>query len=223
MNIKISEVEDVFKKIFEEAKVLSVDSLYENTEEDFSKLVISMHEVTTDDVGVIHTKFIFKVNKEKTHIVENSFIYLFDINCIYHKVNFQDLSTLENKVQDIFDTANFGEDLIILSDFLEAPAMFLNYYLMRSDIKGYSIFNVKYSPKFKHAPCGDTTFDFKISVNNSYNIDLSIKKIDQEDSNSSYQLHFKFLDNTETTEMDTMKNIHFRIGSGIAEILEKYL
>jgi len=225
MQIKISEIESLFKKILEEAKVQSVDSLYEIPEgTDFHKLVISLHEITTDDVGIIHTKFIFKVDTERRHLVENSFIYLYDLNCNYHKINFKDLSQLENKIKDIFESADFGEDLTILSDFLEAPAMFLNYYMMRADITGYSIFDVKYAPKFKHAPCDEMTYDFKISVNNSYNIDISVKKVDNaEDEAPTYKITFKFLDNIETVESDTLKNIHFRIGSGIAEILDKYL
>ena len=223
--IKISEVEALFKKILEDAKVQSVDSLYEIPEgTDFHKLVISLHEITTDDVGVIHTKFIFKVNPERTKLVDNSFIYLYDINCNYHKINFKDLSQLENKIKDIFESNDFGEDLIILSDLLEAPAMFINYYLMRADITGYSIFDVKYDPKFKHAPCNEITFDFKISVNNSYVIELSIKKIDGADDEApSYKFTSKFLDHIDTIEVDTLKNIHYRIGTGIAEVLDKYL
>lgn len=225
MVIKISEVEALFKKILEDAKVQSVDSLYEIPEDaDFHKLVISLHEITTDDVGVIHTKFIFKVNPERTKLVDNSFIYLFDINCNYHKINFKDLSQLENKIKDIFESNDFGEDLIILSDLLEAPAMFISYYMMRADITGYSIFDFKYDPKFKHAPCNEITFDFKISVSNSYVIELSIKKIDNsEDDAPSYKFTSKFLDHTDTIEADTLKNIHYRIGTGIAQILDKYL
>lgn len=225
MDIKISDIESLFDKIFEEAKVQSIDSLYEipETDDTFHKLVISIHGINMEDVGIIHTKFIFKVNTERTKLVDNSFIYLFDVNCNYHKINFKDLSQLENKIKDIIESNDFGEDITILSDFLEAPAMFINYYMMRADITGYSVFDVEYSPKFKHAPCNEITFDFKISVNNSYVIELSIKKIDPEDEAASYRLTFRFLDNTEVVESDTLKNIHFRIGSGIAEILDKYL
>jgi hypothetical protein len=224
MQIKISEVEETFKKILEDAKVQSVDSVYEVPEDaDFHKLVISMHEVSMGDVGIIHTKFIFKVNTERTELLENSFIYLYDLNCNYHKVNFKDISQLENKIKDILESNDFGDDINILSDFLEAPAMFLSYYMKRAGITEYSIFDVKYSPKFKHVPCNEITFDFKVSVNNSYNIDVSIKKIDIADEAPSYKFTFKFLDNIETIDTDTLTNIHFRIGSGIADTLDKYL
>ncbi len=218
--LKISEVEQVFKDIFSEAKVLSVESVFE-TEEEFDKLVISVHEITMDDIGIIHTKFVFKSNKERTELIENSFIYLFDINCVYHKVNFRDLEQLKLKIRDIFESTSFGDDIIALSDFMEAPAMFLNYYMMKADVTGYSIFNVKYSPKFKLAPCSETTFDFEISVNNTYIINLCIKKMTTD--KVSYKLQFRFLDHSENIEVDSLKNIHMKIGSGIAEILDKYL
>jgi hypothetical protein len=220
--LKISEVDQLFKSIFEEAKVLSVESVFE-TEAEFDKLVISIHEITMDDIGIIHTKFIFMVNKERTELVEDSFIYLFDINCVYHKVSIGDLEELRTKIKDIFESVSFGDDITALSDFLEAPAMFLNYYMMKADVTGYSVFNVKYTPKFKLAPCSETTFDFEISVNNSYNIHLSIKKVSTQDSPSMYKLQFRFLDHSENIELDSLKNIHMKIGSGIAEILDKYL
>lgn len=218
--LRISEIEQMFKNIFSEAKVLSVESVFES-EDTFDKLVISVHEITMDDIGIIHTKFIFKCNKERTELIENSFTYLFDINCVYHKVNFRDLEQLQSKVKDIFESTAFGDDIIALSDFLEAPAMFLNYYMMKSNVTDYSVFNVKYTPKFKLAPCSETTFDFEISVNNTYSINLCIKKMSVDPL--VYKLQFRFLDHSEITEVDSLKNIHMKIGSGIAKMLDKYL
>ena len=116
-------------------------------------------------------------------------------------------------------------DLQILSDFIESPAMFLNYYLKRSKITDYSVFNVKYEPKFKTTPCDQVTFDFDINVNNSYNIFLSIRKIDRKEDEDydTYKFKFTFLDEHETVETDTLKNVHFFIGSNIARILEEKL
>ena len=64
--------------------------------------------------------------------------------------------------------------------FIEAPAMFLNYYMKRAGITEYSIFDVEYEPKFKTVSCDKTTFDFKININNNYNIEVSIHKIDKD-------------------------------------------
>ena len=232
MSIKISEIEEIFNEVFEEEKGLvnSVDTVYETPEEDsdFIKLIISIHGLVTEDVSIIHTKFIFKCDLDKRNIVDMSFIYLFDINCVYHKMEFTNILDLKRKVEDIIESNNFGQDLQILSDFIEAPAMFLNYYMRRAKITDYSIFDVEYTPKFKTTPCDKTTFDFKFNINNNYDMELSISKVDrpsddEKDNIDTYKFQFRFMDEIETFESDTLKNFHFFIGSNIAKILDKKL
>lgn len=229
MSIRISEIEEVFKEIFdeEEGTVTSIDTVYEKPYKggDFLKLVISIHGLLTDETSIIHTKFIFKTDTDKHKIIEDSFLYLYDINCIYHKIDFDNVIDLKKKIEEIVENAKFGDDLLILSDFIEAPAMFLNYYLKRSKIEEYSVFDVEYEPKFKTTPCDKTTFDFKININNNYNFDLSIYKIDREteDDLDTYKFQFRFMEEIETYETDDLKNIHYFIGSHIASILDKKL
>jgi hypothetical protein len=231
MNIKISEIEEIFKEVFDEENgvVTSVDTVYETPEEeDYLKLIISIHGLSVEDISIIHTKFIFKVDTEKRNIIDNSFIYLFDINCVYHKMEFTNVIELKQKIEDIIESNNFGQDMQILSDFIEAPAMFINYYMRRAKITDYSIFDVEYQPKFKTTPCDKTTFDFKININNNYNMELSIYKIDrasddEEDNVDTYKFQFKFMDEILTVESDTLKNFHFFIGSNIAKILDRKL
>lgn len=228
MNIKIAEIEEVFKEIFNEEKgmVNTVETVYEmSNKEDFLKLVISVHGLTTEDTSIIHTKFIFKTDLEKRSIIDNSFIYLYDINCVYHKIEFSTIIDLKKKIEDIVESKNFGEDLQILSDFIEAPAMFLNYYMKRAKITDYSIFDVEYEPKFKTTPCDKTTFDFKININDNYHMELSVSKIDAEDKDDkdTYRYQFRFMDEIETVEADTLKNLHFFIGSNIAKLLDRKL
>jgi hypothetical protein len=228
MNIKISEIEEVFKEVFDEEKgvVNTVETIYEmSNKEDFLKLVISVHGLATEDTSIIHTKFIFKTDLEKRNIIDNSFIYLYDINCIYHKIEFSTIIDLKKKIEDVVESKNFGEDLQILSDFIEAPAMFLNYYMKRANITDYSIFDVEYEPKFKTTPCDKTTFDFKININDNYHMDLSISKIDAEDKDEkdTYRYQFRFMDEIETVEADTLKNLHYFIGSNIAKLLDRKL
>ena len=228
MKIKIAEIEQVFKDIFDEegGMVNSVDTVYEmSPEEDFLKLVISIHGLTLEDTSIIHTKFIFKTDLEKREIIEESFIYLYDINCVYHRIEFSTIIDLKKKIEDIVESKNFGEDLQILSDFIEAPAMFLNYYMKRAKITDYSIFDVEYEPKFKTTPCDKTTFDFKININDNYDMELSISKIDAEekDEKDIYRYQFRFMDEIETVEADTLKNLHFFIGSNIAKLLDRKL
>ena len=226
--IKISEIEDLFKEIFseEEGKIRAVETVYEKSDNDeFYKLVISIHGLSIEDTLIIHTKFIFKTDIEKSFLNEDSFIYLYDINCVYHKVDFKNIIDLKSKIEEIIESNNFGIDIQILSDFIEAPAMFLNYYLKKSKITEYSIFDVKYNPKFKTMPCHELTFDFDININNNYNILLSMHKNDRKDDDEydTYKFHFTFLDDHQTVETDSIKNIHFFIGSNIAKILDDKL
>lgn len=225
---RISEVEDIFKEVFNEEKglVRSIETVYETPEHgEFLKLVISLHGLTSDDVSIIHTKFIFKVDKDKRSLSQDSFIYLYDINCIYHKIEFNSVLDMKKKVEDIIESNDFGEDMQILSDFIEAPAMFLNYYMRRENITDYSIFDVEYQPRFKTTPCDRTTFDFKININNNYEMFLSVRKVDRVDEEEldTYKFQFKFMDEILTTESDTLKNFHFTIGSNIAKLLDKKL
>jgi hypothetical protein len=228
MDIKISEIEQTFKDIFEkeDGVVTSVETVYETPQEgDFLKLIISIQGLAVEDISIIHTKFIFKVDTEKKNLVENSFIYLYDINCVYHKIEFSNVIDMKGKIEDIIQSNNFGEDIQILSDFIEAPAMFLNYYMRRAKITDYSIFDVEYEPKFKTQPCDKTTFDFKININNNYEVQLSIYKVDreEEDELDTYKFQFKFMDEINTVETDTLKNLHFYIGDNIAKLLDRKL
>jgi hypothetical protein len=228
--IRIAEIEQTFKDVFEdeEGLVQSVDTVYElSTDEEFYRLVISIHGLSIEDTSIIHTKFIFKTDLDKRHVIDNSFIYLYDINCVYHKIEFKNVMDLKRKIEDIMESGNFGEDIKILSDFIEAPAMFLNYYMRRYDITDYSVFDVTYEPKFKTTPCDKTTFDFEIDINNNYKIDLSIYKIDKpsddEDHTDLYKFQFKFMDEILTAETDNLDNIHYFIGQNIAHLLDKKL
>jgi len=231
MKIRIEEVEAAFKEVFNEEDdvVTSIDTVYEKSnDEEFLKLVICLHGLSTEDISIIHTKFIFKTDLQKRNIIENSFIYLFDINCVYHKIEFNSIIDMKKKIEDIIESNNFGEDLQILSDFIEAPAMFLNYYMKRAKITEYSVFEVEYEPKFKMVSCDKTTFDFKVNINNNYDVEVSIHKVDKDltkDPNDldTYKMQFRFMDEMETVESDSLKNIHFLIGSGIAKLLDKKL
>ena len=231
MEIKISEIEQAFKDIFEveEGVVNTVESVYEmSLDEKFYKLVISIHGLSTQDTSIIHTKFIFKTDLDKRNLIDNSFIYLYDINCVYHKNEFTSVVDMKKKIEDIIESNNFGEDIQILSDFIEAPAMFLNYYMKRAKITEYSVFEVEYEPKFKMVSCDKTTFDFKVNINNSYDIEISIHKIDKDvtedpEDQDKYKFQFRFMDEMETIEVDGIKNIHYLIGSNIAKLLDRKL
>ena len=226
--LKISEIDQVFKTLFSEKKglVRTVKSVYELSEDkEFYKLVISIHGLTLEDTILIHTKFIFKTDLDKVNLLEDSFLYLFGINCIYHSVDFTNVLDLEKKIQNIISSNNFSEDIKLLSDFCESPSTQLNLYLKKSKITEYSVFDVKYEPKFPVSKCEDTTFDFEFNINNNYTVYLSIKKIEdfESEEKSYYSFQFKFMDEFETIKSDTLHNLHNFIGSNIIRILDKKL
>jgi hypothetical protein len=229
MNIRIAEIEEAFKDIFsEEDGVVTFETVYEKSDdEEYLKLIISLQGLSTEDISIIHTKFIFKTDVNKRHIIENSFIYLYDINCVYHKVKFDNIIDLKKKIEDIIESNNFGTDIQILSDFTESPAMFLNYYMKRAKITEYSVFDVEYEPKFKNTPCDKTTFDFNININDNYDIEVSINKVDRNEDDvdgiDKYKLQFRFMDEIESVEVDSLKNLHYLIGSNIAKTLDRKL
>lgn len=220
----ISDLEQIIDEIFnqEEGMVKSVDTVYESSNDGY-KLVISIHGLVLEDTSVIHTKFIFKVDKEKRNVVEKYFHYLYDINCIYHKIKFESNVDLKNKILDILRNNNFGDDILILSDFINASAVFLNHYMRKANITEYSIFDVEYEPKFKITKCENTTFNFKININDNYFMELSIKKLEDEKDPTIYRFKFDFMEESDIVETDKLDNIHFTIGSNIARILDKKL
>lgn len=225
MSSRISEIESIFKELFskeENAKVYSVDTVYEKTDAGLYKLVITLYGLSYEGVSVIHTKFIFMVNEEKTLLVENSMSYLYDINCYYHTKTFKDLDALSDMIYNIIISRNFGKDLKIISDFNESPAMLLNHYLSRDEVIKYSVFEVVFNPKFKSIPCDRLTFDFDININNLYNVALSIKKTD-EDKNPAYYLYFSFMDDKYDLEIEDLNNLHADIARGLTNILDKKL
>jgi hypothetical protein len=221
------EIETTFKEIFREDEgiVKTVDTVYEKDSSNGYKLVISIHGLSVEDTIIIHTKFIFRVDETKSKITENSFTYLYDINCGYHVVEFNNIIDMKNKIGKIIDSNDFGEDLQLLSDFIEAPATFLNHYLRQSKITDYSIFSVIYEPKFKIVPCQELTFDFNININDNYTISLIIKKTDRTEAEDidKYSIRMKLLDTTINEDVDTLLNLHSTIGSAIARIIDKKL
>lgn len=225
--MKISEIENIFKEIFEKEKglVKTVESVYEKSDDgEFLKLVISIHDLRMQDTLIIHTKFIFKTDLEKINLLDNSFIYLYDINCVYHSINFNDEFDLEKKIKNIVNSNKFGKDIQILSEFIDTPVLLISYYFNKNNITNYSIEYVKYEPKFKINPCHETTFDFEISVrnaDNTYLIKLCIAK--KKNIDIFYRFRFRLLDNVETVDIDSLTNINCLIGHNIVELLNKIL
>ena len=224
----ISEIENLFKEVFNKEKglVKSVTTVFETPDEEgYLNLIISIHNLTVEDSIIIHTKFIFKTDMDKINIKGNSFNYLYDINCIYHKKNFTDILDLKKTLSKIIDSNNFGKDIQNLSEFIDRPATFLNSYFSKNGITKYSVSTVNYDPKFNIKPCNETTFDFVINIS-EYVINVTISKTDPSriaGKEASYKFIFKLLDHTEESHVDEITNVHAIIGGKIIEMLDKFI
>jgi len=223
--LSLKQVDTTLKTVFDDTRVQMLDTVYElSNDEKFYKLVFSVHSLDVekeDDINTIiaHTKFIFRTNLEKKELIEKSFWYLKDINCVYVKVEFEDDEGLIDGLQRIINEDNFGEDLKNLSHFIsEAPSSSINDFLSKSNVEDFSVTNITYDPKVKMAPCGDTTFDFDIDLNNSeIKIKLSIKKEDE------FNFYYYIEDDIEELSSDSIEQLPQLIGDHLMFIYKKYI
>jgi hypothetical protein len=223
--LSLKQVDTILKSTFDNTRVQMLDSVYELSEDEkFYKLVFSIHSLDVeleDDMNtiIVHTKFIFRTNLEKTELIEDSFWYLKDINCVYVKVPFNEEDQLSEELERIINEDNFGEDLKNISHFIsEAPSSSINDFLNQSGVRDFSVTNVTYDPKIKMTPCEDITFDFEIDLNNGENvINLSIKK-DEE-----FKFYYYIEDTIEELSSSSVEQLPQIIGDHLMFIYEKYL
>ena len=225
--ISLKQVDSALKEVFNDTRVQMMDSVYElSKDEKFYKLVFSIHNLDAqvdDEVNtiIIHTKFIFRTNLEKTKLIEPSFWYLSDINCIYKKVNFDNESGLIRQLNTIINENSFGEDVKNISNFIsEAPASSINDFLSKSGVENFTITNVNYNPKLKMFPCEDTKFDFDLDLNNGeYKIELSIEKKDQNEFNFFYYIEGE----NKEFKVENISQLPQLIGDHLLFIQDKFL
>ena len=156
---------------------------------------------------------------DKTELINNSFTYLYDLNCIYHLINFSDSTDLKEKMENVIHSNDFGIDIKNISEFLSSPISQLNDYLSDNKIENLSVYEVKYNPKYKIIPCSLISFDFDININNIYTIKLSIKKEEKE----KYKFTYKIYDDILEEEFDTLKSLSFNVGSSIVKLMKKFI
>jgi len=195
MNITIEEVEKSLKKIFGNSDILNTESKYEHIdgESNKQKLVIFFNKIFGDHESILYTKFIFITDIEKVNLVSNSFLYLYDINCQYNNVDFDDIVDLENKLDDIIKKNKFGKNIKILSEFIEKPTFLINDWLKKNKINNFSVTSIKYNPKIHITPCKSLFFSFKMNINN-IDIDFTITK--------NMEFTFSFVINQETITIE---------------------
>lgn len=225
--LDLKQIDSAFRTLLADAKVQLMDSVYElSDDKKFYKLVFSIHslDVEKDDnfnTTILHTKFIFRVDLNKKQLIENSFWYLKDINCIYSKVEFSDYVGFVEPIEEIISEENFGEDIKSLSYFMaNAPASSINDFFVKSKTTLFTVTGVDYNPSFKMTPCEDVTFDFDIDINTGeYEITLSLKK----NEDGGFTFYYHILDSIEEFETADIEQLAQTIGDHLIGLYNKFL
>jgi len=207
MVITIEEVEETIKNILGDSDILNTESVYEHIDgqDNKQKLVIFFNKIFGEHQSILYTKLIFIVDIDKVNLVDNTFLYLYDINCQYNNVEFEDLDELEEKIDSIIKKHKFGENIKILSEFIEKPAFLINDWLKEHNVNNFSISNIRYNPKIHIIPCKSLFFSFVITVNNQ-EIEMNITK------NEKFVYSFMFNNETKTIEKNNLRTLVETIG-----------
>lgn len=206
--MEIKEVEKIIKDVLGDADILNTENVYEKIEgSDNLKLVIFFNKIFHQKHSVLYTKLIFVTNPDKTEISQNSFLYLYDINCIYNSVEFSDTTDLKKKLKNIFTKELFGPNLKSLNEFIEKPAFLINEWLKDNRINDINISNVQYKPKMFIVPCKSIFFSFILTVNNT-DVELTITK----EGSEQFNLAFTILNNIINVEKSNLKSLIETIG-----------
>lgn len=186
--ISLSDIETVLKNVFNDTKVSSASTVYEKDKESGGlKLILTINNLFFEKTDVLHTKFIFLVDDKKTKLIKNKFFYLYDINCDYKEIIFDDADNLESKLNNIISKREFGKDITELSDINVTISIDVNKWLGENDVTGISIYSITYHPIMDNIPCESLSFKFEINLDDSRFIEMRIKKTE----NNEYTFTFK--------------------------------
>ena len=212
MNIALSEVQAAMMDVLSGADVQDVDTVYEKIDDsDDLKLVVFINRLMHDSVSIMYTKLLFRCNAGKQRLVDNSFSYLHDINCQYIKKNFGSIDEFKDILSGIITGKKFGDDLLVLSKFVEQPASLVNEWLRKYKVTDKSVTSVTYDPMVAVMPCDSLSFPFNIKVNDSIGVDLVIRK----ESAGVYNYFFTVNGETTTVTKDNLSSLVETVASQI--------
>ena len=200
--IGLAEVEKIIKNVFDEAKVSSVKSLYDVDDENGkTKLIISMNNLFYEQNNILYTKFIFNVDNEHTKLTDNSFTYMYDINCKFKRVKFDSITSLQEKLNTILSQNKFGSDIKKISNANISLATDVNEWLGKNGVSNSSVYSIKYQPLVDNIPCESLFFKFEINIDDTRIITLNVKKNKDHDFKLSFSegdwFHNVFLDDVD--------------------------
>lgn len=197
------------------------DDVFEETQSGF-RWILSTHNISInieEDVltSLLHTKFFVEVEKDKQTLKERSLHYLYDINCQYREILFENLNDLRDIISRIIRQSDFGEDILLISSFLsQAPISSINNLLSKEGVDNKSITSIHYNPKSRITPCDAFTADFDLAINNGEEeISLSIFKI----RNNNFTITYYHGTDIIEKNISTLENITSVIGGHIIEII----
>lgn len=215
--ISLIDVEKSIKNIFTDTKVSSVNSIYEKKGNKLN-LIITINNLYYNKTNIIHTKFVFDVDDKKSKLTSNYLFYLYDLNCNFKRIDFDSLSDMENKLNDVMDKRRFGKDLKKLSDVTVQLGNLVNGWFKDNKISNISVLNISYSELVQHVPCEALSFNYEISLNNNRVIKMNLKKVNEND----FLISYKEEDWNKEESISDLSMIAENIGEMIKEhILEK--
>jgi hypothetical protein len=193
------ELQERINILFDESRVQKFDTVMEKDKNGWN-WILTYHRLETETTKILHTKFIFKLDASKEKLRASEFLYLYDLNCKYHVVRFNDLSDMDTKIRRITNQNIFGDNLKELNDFIVAPAKVINNNFYEKNIQGYSVYSFDYAPEEVVVPCQMLELQFMFNVNNKHDIKLTIKK----EGSESFKLTFNLLDEKEEVEIEDL-------------------
>ena len=206
--ISIYELEKIIKNIFDDTKVSSVNTTYEKIDDGY-KFIITINNLFYGETNILHTKFVFYIDDNKDKLIGNYFHYLYDINCKFKKIKFDDGVELEDKLNLILNNRNFGDDIKDLSDISVNLVSVVNSWLVDNGVDGISLYNINYNPLVDAIPCEYMVFNFNINIEDIRNIKVVLRKIDK----LEYKLTFSENDWFHSVVIDDIKSIPQTIGN----------
>lgn len=227
-------LENIIKDALDNTNVVNLDSVYEKGKL-YNKFIMSFHglelPLVADDLEgtplnsmsntVLHTKLVFRLDLKEDKIKEEqaSFWFLYDINCIYHKIDFDidKPADLKDKIREVFLSNDFGKDIKNLSIFaFNAPSSSIADYLSKIGVTDLVVSEVIYNPKRVMFPCEETLFDFDITVNN-ISIEMSFRK----KHSKKYIFLFKLPSGIYEYEEDNTEQVAQKVGNYLNTLKEK--
>jgi hypothetical protein len=211
------DVQERINIIFDTSRIQKMDTVLEKDKNGWN-WILTFHRIETETTKILHTKFIFKLDEDKKKLRASHFLYLFDLNCKYHVIRFNDLTDMDTKIRRILLQPNqyFGHNLQALNDFIVSPAQAVNNYLYKKNVTDLSIFAFDYAPEEVIVPCQKLELPFKFNIDNRYDVMLVIKKVKDE----KFNLTFDYQSETETVALDDLTNLVGAVGEYIKRTLK---